>query len=84
VEDAHHRAKGYGDSYLRLHHIETTAKAGFDTQVPFDPFEKKFDLPSRLVELEHNESRDLQMIGKVDQMLGSLLKEPLIKSHEDH
>ncbi|OBQ32072.1 MAG: hypothetical protein AN487_23075, partial [Anabaena sp. CRKS33] len=47
----------------------------FDTEMALDPLEEEFDLPSRLVELGHGESGDLQVVGEEDKMLGRLLVE---------
>ena len=75
VEDGHHEVNGHRNPDLGLHRIGTGAEVVFDAQVAFDPFEEEFDLPSRLVELGHGESGDLQVVGEEDKMLGGLLVE---------
>jgi len=72
VEDGHHQVNGHCNPDLALHRIGTGAEVVFDAQVAFDPFEEEFDLPSRLVELGHGESGDLQVVGEEDDMLGGL------------
>ena len=72
VKDGHHEVNGDRDPDLGLHCVGTGAEVVFDTQVAFDPFEKEFDLPSRLVDLGHGESRDLQVVGEEDELLGGL------------
>jgi len=44
----------------------------FDAQVAFDPLEEELDLPSRLVELGHDDRLNLQVVGEEDKMLGRL------------
>jgi len=75
VKDGHHQVNGHCNPDLALHRIGTGAEVVFDAQVAFDPFEEEFDLPSRLVELGHGESGNLQVVGEEDQMLGGLLVE---------
>ena len=75
VKDGHHEVNGDRNPDLALHRIGTGAEVVFDAQVAFDPFEEEFDLPSRLVELGHGESGDLQVVGEEDKMLGRLLVE---------
>ena len=72
VKDGHHEVNGDRDPDLRLHCVGTGAEVVFDTQVAFDPFEEEFDLPSRLVDLGHGESGDLQVVGEEDELLGGL------------
>ena len=75
VEDGHHKVNGDRNPDLGLHRIGARTEVVFDTQVAFNPFEEEFDLPSRLVELGHGESGDLQVVGEEDKMLGRLLVE---------
>ena len=75
VKDGHHEVNGDRDPDLRLHCVGTGAEVVFDTQVAFDPFEEEFDLPSRLVDLGHGESGDLQVVGEEDELLGGLCVE---------
>ena len=75
VKDGHHEVNGHCNPDLGLHRIGTGAEVVFDAQVAFDPLEEEFDLPSRLVELGHGESGDLQVVGEEDKMLGGLLVE---------
>jgi len=75
VEDGHHEVEGHCYPDLGLHRIGAGAEVVFDVQVAFDPLEKEFDMPSRLVELGHSECRDLQVVGEEDQLLGRLLVE---------
>ena len=72
VKDGHHEVNGDRNPDLALHRIGAGTEVVFDTQVAFDPFEEEFDLPSRLVELGHGESGDLQVVGEEDEMLGRL------------
>ena len=75
VEDGHHQVNGDRNPDLALHRIGARTEVVFDAQVAFDPLEEEFDLPSRLVELGHGESGDLQVVGEEDKMLGGLLVE---------
>jgi len=72
VKDGNHEVNGHRDPDLGLHRVGTGPEVMFDTQVAFDPFEEEFDLPSRLVDLCHGESVDLQVVGEEDEMLGRL------------
>jgi hypothetical protein len=71
VKDGRHEVDGHRDPDLGLHRVGTGAKAVFDTQVAFDPFEEEFDLPSRLVELGYRKRRDLQIVGEEAEMVES-------------
>lgn len=55
--------------YLSQHRVFACSQKRFDFQVLFDPLEKQFDLPARLVDSRYSRCRQLEVVGKKCQRL---------------
>ena len=58
---------GDGTPDLGAHGVGAGAVKGFDAQMLLDPFEKHFDLPTALVELNDGQRRHGEVVGQKDQ-----------------
>jgi len=68
VKDRYHQVNAHSDPDLGFHGVGAGPKIVFDSQVVFDPAEKEFDVPTRLVELGDNQSGNVEMVGQEDQI----------------
>ena len=66
LDDRNENIHRYRDPDLRLHGVFGGAVKGLDSQVLFDPFEKEFDAPPRLVELSHSQCGKIEAVGEED------------------
>lgn len=70
-ETGDHQISADGDPDLGLHSIFRIAVESLDSEILFDPFEEKFDLPSAFVALCDRQSRKAKVVGQEGQTLAT-------------
>src|ERR1700674_5316844 len=63
-ENGNQDVDGDGNPDLSLDRIFAMAVKGFDSQVLFDPFEKQFYLPTRLIKVRDGEGRKVKVVSE--------------------
>ena len=66
-QNSDEQINGDGAPDLGAHSVGAGAVKGFDAEMLLDPFEKQFDLPTALVELNDGQRRHGKVVGQKDQ-----------------
>ena len=67
LDDGHEDENADRDPDLRLHGVLGSAVKGFDVEMLFDPFEKKFHLPSAVIQLRDRQGGKREVVRQKDE-----------------